>query len=201
VISGFNITNTTYAYKSMKNGDSFAKKFGGSSGTDPDFFKLVIRGYRNGALKSDSVEFYLADFRSAVSTQDYIVKTWQFVNTAVLGEVDSLRFFMRSSDVGQFGINTPLYFGLDDFTVTYSNLTDVKKELTENLRVYPVPFNEYLNIIAPSGSEITISDCSGKIVMQSVNDGSLATAHLANGIYFLRVHDGTQVVIKKIIKD
>jgi hypothetical protein len=28
----------------MLNGDSFAKKFGGASGNDPDFFKLTIIG-------------------------------------------------------------------------------------------------------------------------------------------------------------
>lgn len=37
-LHSFYVNNTTYAYKSMKNGDAFAKKFGGISGDDPDFF-------------------------------------------------------------------------------------------------------------------------------------------------------------------
>ena len=38
------LTNTTYAYYTMLNGNRFAKKFGGASGADPDWFKLTITG-------------------------------------------------------------------------------------------------------------------------------------------------------------
>ncbi len=38
------ITNTTYAALSMRDGDDFAKKFGGASGADPDFFIATIVG-------------------------------------------------------------------------------------------------------------------------------------------------------------
>ena len=34
------VTNSTFAYLSMENGDAFAKKFGGTDGNDPDFFKI-----------------------------------------------------------------------------------------------------------------------------------------------------------------
>jgi len=39
-INGLYISNTTYTALSMRNGDSFAKKFGGETGDDPDFFLL-----------------------------------------------------------------------------------------------------------------------------------------------------------------
>jgi len=71
-----NITNTTIAYRSMQNGDGFAKKFGGASGTDPDFFKVRFTGWLNGAPKTDTVDFYLADFRDTNSANDYIIKDW-----------------------------------------------------------------------------------------------------------------------------
>jgi len=41
-VSGFYVTNSTYAYLSMARGDAFSKKFGGETGNDPDFFKLTI---------------------------------------------------------------------------------------------------------------------------------------------------------------
>jgi hypothetical protein len=44
IISGAFFTNTTYAYFSMRDGDGFAKKFGGESGDDEDWFKLIIKG-------------------------------------------------------------------------------------------------------------------------------------------------------------
>lgn len=114
LVSGFYVTNSTYAYLSMRDGDMFAKKFGGTSGTDPDWFKLTVTAYRNGALKQSFVDVYLADFRSADSTQDYILKNWQWVDLITLGEVDSLEFNLTSSDTGSFGMNTPAYFCLDN---------------------------------------------------------------------------------------
>lgn len=119
--SGFYVTNSTYAYNSMRDGDAFAKKFGGTTGNDADWFKLVIRGYHNGTLKQDSIEVYLADFRYTDNTKDYILKTWKWVNLMPLGKVDSLRFSLSSSDVGSFGMNTPAFFCMDNFT-TQENL-------------------------------------------------------------------------------
>jgi hypothetical protein len=58
VLDQLYINNSTYAYNSMKLWDGFAKKFGGASGNDPDYFKLVIRGYLNGLQKNDTVVFY-----------------------------------------------------------------------------------------------------------------------------------------------
>ncbi|MBK8620921.1 MAG: DUF4465 domain-containing protein [Saprospiraceae bacterium] len=116
-VNGMYITNSTYTYFSMKDGDAFAKKFGGITGNDPDFFLLKIKGYSEGNITSDSVNFYLADYRFSDNNQDYIVKTWEWVDLSSLGNVDSLSFELSSSDTGQFGMNTPAYF-CADFVVT-----------------------------------------------------------------------------------
>lgn len=116
LVKGFYITNTTYAYLSLKNGDQFAKKFGGATGTDPDWFRLTALGWLNGAMKQQSVEFYLADFRSADSTQDYIIKDWTWFDLQPLGDIDSLVFQLASSDTASGFMNTPAYFALDNFT-------------------------------------------------------------------------------------
>jgi hypothetical protein len=42
VVKGFYVTNTTYAYLSMLEGDGIAKAFGGDNGTDEDWFLLTI---------------------------------------------------------------------------------------------------------------------------------------------------------------
>ncbi|MES2620149.1 MAG: DUF4465 domain-containing protein, partial [Bacteroidota bacterium] len=116
-VKGFYLTNATYAYLSMKNGDAFAKKFGGATGTDPDWFRLTVTGLSNGTLKINSVQFYLADFRSPDSTQDYIVRDWHWVDLQPLGNVDSLIFSLESTDTaGGFGMNNPAYFAIDNFT-------------------------------------------------------------------------------------
>jgi len=109
------VTNTTYAALSMEQGDSFAKKFGGATGNDPDFLLLTLTGYAAG-VATGTVNFYLADFRSADNSQDYIVKSWQTLDLSGLGTVDEIDFTMSSSDVGAFGMNTPAYFALDNLT-------------------------------------------------------------------------------------
>ena len=118
VVSGFYITNSTYAAISMRDGDMFSKKFGGISGNDADWFKLVIRKYFGGVLSTDSVEFYLADFRFQNNAQDYILTSWQWVDLTSLGNSDSLLFTLSSSDVGQWGMNTPAFFCIDNFTTS-----------------------------------------------------------------------------------
>ncbi|MBL8379530.1 MAG: DUF4465 domain-containing protein [Burkholderiales bacterium] len=112
-LSGAYFTNTTYAALSMRDGDGFAKKFGGASGNDPDFFKLTINGF-NGAAATGSVEFFLADYRFADNAQDYIIRNWTFVNLSSLGTVTRLGFDLASTDNGPFGMNTPSYFAMDN---------------------------------------------------------------------------------------
>mgnify|MGYP000698811480 CR=1 FL=1 len=113
VIDGCYVTNGTYAARSMENGDGFAKKFGGTSGNDPDFFRIIATGYIG--KDSNVTSFYLADFRFNDNTEDYIITDWMYFDLAVLGDVDSIRFTLESSDTGQYGMNTPGFFCLDNF--------------------------------------------------------------------------------------
>jgi hypothetical protein len=117
-VAGMYINNATYPALSMRDGDSFAKKFGGASGDDPDFFKLTIRGQDAGASNTGAVDFYLADYRFADNAFDHIVDEWTWVDLRGLGpDVKTLHFDLASSDVGQFGVNTPAYFTIDHVTV------------------------------------------------------------------------------------
>ena len=113
VVGGLYVTNTSYAYYSMLNGDAFAKKFGGQSGSDRDWFVLTITGKNSSGIVTGKVDFHLADYRSADSSNDYIVKTWEYVDLTALGEVKSLEFTLSSSDVGDWGMSTPASFAID----------------------------------------------------------------------------------------
>ena len=92
VVNGGYFTNTTYAAGSMLNGDMFAKKFGGASGDDADWLKMTVRGVNaSGEYTTDQpIEFYLADYRFADNSQDYIVDEWTWVDLSGLGEVTGL---------------------------------------------------------------------------------------------------------------
>jgi len=109
-------TNTTYAALAMLNGEVPAKQFGGATGDDPDWFKLIITGIGADSQPTGTVDFYLADYRFADNGQDYIVDEWIWVDLSSLGEVTGLEFSVASSDVGDYGINTPTYFAMDNLT-------------------------------------------------------------------------------------
>lgn len=115
-VKGFYVTNNTYAGLSMKYGDDFSKKFGGEDGTDPDWFRLSVWGMAGGEA-TDTIGFYLADYRFDDNTKNHIVETWQWLGLSSLGKVDSLMFGLASSDMGDWGMNTPAYFCIDNMLV------------------------------------------------------------------------------------
>lgn len=166
LVSGFYVTNATYAYLSMRDGDMFAKKFGGASGTDPDWFKLTITAFRNGALKQNFVYVYLADFRSADSTEDYILKNWQWVDLITLGEVDSLEFNLTSSDTGSFGMNTPAYFCMDNFvTLDVANSAPVAaNDFVTIDYITDTIVNVMVNDIDATATPLSVSIAGGPLV-------------------------------------
>lgn len=101
-ITGFYATNTNYAYYSMRDGDDFAKKF-----TEDDWFKLTIIGIDAAGAETGRLEFKLADGRN-------IIDDWTWVDLSRLGPVKQLTFSLSSTDMGDWGMNTPAYFCLDN---------------------------------------------------------------------------------------
>ncbi|UCC32781.1 MAG: DUF4465 domain-containing protein [Phycisphaerales bacterium] len=108
------VTNTTYAYFSMLDGDAFAKQFGGPTGDDPDYFLLTISGLDPFGTPVGVVDFYLADYRFETNTQDYIIDSWTEVDLSALEGAEVLSFGLESTDVGPYGMNTPSYFAMDN---------------------------------------------------------------------------------------
>jgi hypothetical protein len=110
------IANTTYAALTMRDGDRFSKKFGGPTGLDPDYYRIRITGYTGENATGSSTSFidhYLADFRFPDSQLDYIQADWRTIDLSGLGLIRSIGLEIDSSDRGQFGINTPVYFAMD----------------------------------------------------------------------------------------
>jgi len=109
------LCNSTYAALSLKNGDTYSKKFGGKTGTDPDWFKVTVSGYDKSNKKTTSIDIYLADFRFTDSSRDFILTKWTTFDLTSLGKVYKIALEFSSSDAGTYGINTPTYVCLDNF--------------------------------------------------------------------------------------
>jgi hypothetical protein len=198
---GVYVTNSTYAALSMKNGDIFAKKFGGTSGNDSDFFILHFVGFFEG-VKSDTVRFYLADYRFNNNANDYIVNSWTWVDLTSIGRFDSIQLVLTSSDNGPFGMNTPSFYALDDFTVKPAPVTAVKQVSKANIKltVYPNPASNVLFIEGNQTENIYITDMQGKIVMNS-SSTTIDISGLIAGMYLVHAVVDGQTVNTKFIKN
>ncbi|MCC5842097.1 MAG: DUF4465 domain-containing protein [Opitutales bacterium] len=109
------LTNSLYTWASMTYGDAFSRQFSAANG---DFFTVQVFGYDDQGFAIGSVEFALADFRSADPTEHFIVDEWIAVDLTALGSgVREIGFQFASADVGGFGINTPLYVAFDQLVV------------------------------------------------------------------------------------
>lgn len=178
-IEGLYVTNSTWGTNSMENGDNFAKKFGGSTGNDPDFFLLTVKGIDKDNNFTGSVDYYLADYRFEDNSRDYIRKDWRWIDLTSLGVVAKLQFEMHSSDVGPYGMNTPAYFCVDNINAPrlrvinpienqtinskggnhLIDLTDVFEDpLNDNLE-YSVSYNSNPDLITTSitGNNLTLA--------------------------------------------
>jgi len=204
-LDGFYVTNSYYAYASMKYGDFLDSKFGDTTGNRPDYFKLIARGYLNGNLKNDSATFYLADYRFADNSQDYIIKNWTWFNCENLGIVDSVYFEMRSSRNGQFGMNTPAFFAIDDVSISYGT-ESVAEIIDNNITVYPNPAKDMLTINTTdiTNATVSINSIDGHIVSQYKIASSPETfdiSGIAKGSYLLEIKSNAGIITRKFLKE
>lgn len=194
-VNSMYVNNNTYAYLNMLNGGAPGKRFGGETGDDPDFFLLTIQGELNGVRTEEVVEFYLADYRFADNSQDYIVTDWTLVDLSSLGNVDHLILSLSSSDNGDFGMNTPAYVCVDDITTSDMPLNVRDQQLDWNIALYPNPAQDYLQLewpLAETGMA-HIFNAQGQLVKSlSLAQGTntVDTALLPSGNYLLRITHG-----------
>jgi hypothetical protein len=108
------ITNATYAYLAIRDGDDggveAARQF-----RDGDSFTLTATGYDVQDKYIGQVTFYLADFRDGKTN---IIDRWVWVDFTSIAFAEYIKFKMFSTDAGDSGINTPSYFCMDDITLT-----------------------------------------------------------------------------------
>lgn len=203
---GMEITNSTIAYRSMQNGDFVAKKFGGATGNDPDYFKIRFFGWRQGNPITDTFDFYLADFRDTNNANDYIVKDWTYADFPQSYYLaDSISYLLESSDNGAFGMNTPAYFCVDRIHLNY--LRSVS-ELTQSLaiKIFPNPINNEFQI-SNSSTDImkySIINLNGQLMYQSSLKGNatekINSENWHKGIYIMKIEQNNQIYYQKLTK-
>ena len=117
VIESMYVTNTTYVYNILENGDGWMVPVGGVS--DDCWLKVVAYGYDDSDADDDeytkSVEFTLWENGQGV-------KEWTKWDLSGLGEVVEVRFNLIGSDelyASGYGLGAPGYFAYDDVVVRF----------------------------------------------------------------------------------
>lgn len=111
------VNNSSYTYYTILEGDTWAKKFDAG-----DYLKLIAHGVRADGSES-TASFYLADC-SGENRDEWFVNEWTKFDLSSLGEVTDVYFTMESTDVGQWGMNTPAFFCLDSFAAEVTLLEE-----------------------------------------------------------------------------
>jgi hypothetical protein len=116
-----------------------------------------------------------------------------------LGVVDSFGFDFHSSDTGNFGINTPLYFCIDNFNDLASKLIAAKSDLQFSL--FPNPASAQIHIQMNGQIDgYTVIDMQGKMILQGT-EKTIDIAALPMGVYVIQIKVGDAVLHQKFIKE
>lgn len=106
---------TTYTYMSITDEDcnNFARVFG-----DGDYLKVSFTALLKDKVEGVTVDCYVVDYRDG---KRYVADNWAtFDISALAGELWGVRVRIETTDVGEWGANTPLYICMDDLTYTYT---------------------------------------------------------------------------------
>ncbi len=189
------VTNTTYGALTMQNGDPFAKQFGSplnaagiEDGTNgADFFRLLLTfELMDGTQLSTIKEIYLADFRFEDDTQDYILTNWLTVEFPEIENevIKAIHCSFESSDMGEWGMNNPAYFALDNVLLETANLSTAQLQ-TQQLRTFPNPTKDVVKISGIFESW-NLMNLASKII-QSGQHTAIDLTDLPAGTYILEL--------------
>jgi len=108
------INNTTWAAGAIRDGAAPARAF-----TNGDTFVLTLTARDIEGTTLATTNHYLADFRDG---KTFIQTNWSELNlSAFPPEVASIRGTLVTTDMGEWGANTPMYFALADMKYAYAD--------------------------------------------------------------------------------
>lgn len=204
------VSNNVYAHTIMRDGDGWiAKQFGSATnaagdddGTNgEDWFMLRIIGFDDDGLKTDSVDFYLADYRFSDDNDDYLIDAWEKIELSSLGNVKSVEFNLLSSDMSGVWLNTPSFFVLDN--VSYSEakpeLVSVNSDFKNSFEMFPNPAKDNLTIQnAEIGEVISIYNTLGELIFSqktATSTSQISLSEISKGAYVIKYKNSVKSLI------
>lgn len=182
---GVYVNLNSYSYYCLEYGDSFARAF-----NNGDRFTLSIHGVAPDETEK-TVDVDLASYTNGNLT---INRGWMYVDLSPLGEVNEIYFTMSSTDTGDYGMNTPVYFCLDKLSVKPVETSSVKSAIHDN-RV-KISYDRLNHTVSLDGSDFAIIyDVAGTQLM-TVNGASTDVASLPAGVYIVKSGNSSLKFVK-----
>ena len=114
-VTGCYVTNDLWTYQDILQGGYGEPPYGGTTGNDPDWFKVTATGKNANGQVVGTLDFYLADYRFSNNEEDYVLNTWEWFDLSSLGDVATISFSLSSSRGSGYNMITPAYFCMDNF--------------------------------------------------------------------------------------
>ena len=114
-VTGCYVTNDLWTYQDILQGGYGEPPYGGTTGNDPDWFKVTATGKNASGQVVGTLDFYLADYRFSNNAEDYVLNTWEWFDLSPLGNVATISFSLSSSRGSGYNMITPAYFCMDNF--------------------------------------------------------------------------------------
>lgn len=168
------INLNSYTYYTLEYGDAFARAF-----TDGDEFILTIHGVATDETEK-TVDVRLASYSNGDLT---INRGWKYVDLSSLGSVNELYFTLTTTDTGEYGANTPLYFCLDKLTVKPSQNSALAAVAADHNCLSYDNINKTVTLSHEAFA--SVYDTVGNLIMSS-ESSSFSIAHLPRGVYVVK---------------
>ena len=197
-VTGCYVTNNLWTYQDILLGGYGELPYGGTTGNDPDWFKVTATGKNASGQTMGTLDFYLADYRFANNEEDYVLDTWEWFDLSPLGDVATISFSLSSSRGSGYNMITPAYFCMDNFNgggaapdlppyvvnpvsdVVFNEYPQTQQVNLNGVATDPDDPDENItySIVSNSNPSALTATMSGKILVMTRQNANQATADL-----------------------
>jgi len=181
---GVYVNLNSYPYYCIEYGDSYARAF-----HNGDKFTLTIHGIAPDESER-TVDTELASYTNGDLT---INRGWKYVDLSSLGIVNQIYFSLKTTDVGQWGDNTPTYFCLDKLMVKPVSTSGISTVNANDANISYDRANKTVSI--GNASFASVYNTAGQCVMSSENN-SFDISSLSAGIYVIKAGNSSLKIVK-----
>lgn len=181
---GVYINLNSYAYYTFINGYSVARPF-----SNGDKYYVTIHGVSpEGKEKTIDV-----DLCTYTNGDLMINRGWKYVDLTSLGTVNEIYFTVTTTDLGDWGPNTPLYFCLDKLMVKKNESSSAASLLAGSNKISYDRANKIVTV--GDAGFAAVYDVAGHIVMSSEAQ-SFSIDNLSSGVYVVKSGNNSLKIVK-----